>query len=370
MNLRAEVVTTRAALDPIAGQWNTVLEASEAGTIFLTWEWISTWLDVVRPDARVFVVVVRDGDGGLIAIAPFYRTRLRLLGLVPYRCLRVIGDCDSGADYPDIIIRRGFEDEAMSSVLAALLEHRDKWDCVWLPKVAGWTGALERFQQGCARCGLHLHERTRDFCTVELPDTHEAYFASLSGNARSNIKRAEKRLSSFSQWTLVRCENEDSLAEILPRLYDLHHRRWGLVSQAGSFVRQPRMVCFYDRLAPAALRRGWLRLYALTLDGAIRAVQYGYVYEGCFYQVQEGFDPAAPSGIGNVLRNLVFKACIEEGLQEYDFLEEFTEHKRRWGAKRRSGCDLFLARRRLKNRLLFSRPVWPTGRYIRETTRS
>jgi CelD/BcsL family acetyltransferase involved in cellulose biosynthesis len=125
---------------------------------------------------------------------------------------------------------------------------------------------------------------------------------------------------------------------------------------------------FYERFAPVALRAGWLRLYALRLDGAIRAVQYGYAYAHTFYQLQEGYDPEAPEGIGNVLREHAFKASIAEGLRAYDFLGEYTEHKRRWGAARRDGFDLLLGRPGLKNRTLFTRPVWPTGRFLRENS--
>ena len=367
MNLRAEVFTTRKDLDPIAGQWNSVLRASKSSTIFLTWEWISAWLDAVRPDARVFVVIVRDRDARLIAIAPFYRTRLRLLGLVPYRCLRVIGDCDSGAEYPDVIIRSGFEHQAMSSVLGALLEHRDMWDCMWLPNVAGWTGALDRFERGCAGCELHLHERVRNFAAVNLPATHDAYLMLLSHKRRAYVRRETRRFMASSNVELIRCESRNDLPEMLEVLYDLHDRRWSASGQLGSFARQPRMRCFYGNFAQTALDNGWLRLYALKVDGAIRAVQYGYAYDGTFYALQEGYDPHQKNGIGNVLRNLVFRACIEEGLQEYDFLAGFTDHKRLWRAARRPGYDLFLGRRSLKNRLMFARPLWPTGRYIDES---
>ena len=127
------------------------------------------------------------------------------------------------------------------------------------------------------------------------------------------------------------------------------------------------MASFYERFGGCALSRGWLRLYSLKVDGLVRAVQYGYVYGGVFSQLQEGFDPDVVPGIGNVLRNLVFHACIEEGLREYDFLGGHADHKRRWGALERSGHDLFIGRPSLKNRLLFAKQVWPTGRYLRQS---
>ena len=364
-SLATRVITTRQELQMYAERWNELLEQSAANTMFLTWEWMNAWLDVVHPEARLLVIVVTDEYGSLVAVAPFYRTRMRLLGVVDYRCLRVIGDCESGAEYPDLIIRAGYEQAVMRLLIQALLERQNKWDCLWLPNVAGWTGALERFQALCLLGGFYLHERERDFASVTLPDTHERYWELLSGNARSSIRRHTKQLG-VAHVELVRCDDANDVPRFLAVLFDLHRRRWTSVGEEGSFVRRPCMVRFYEQFAPLALKEGWLRLYALKVDGVVRAVQYGYVYGGTFYQLQEGFDPKVSHGIGNILRNLVFQACIEEGLDDYDFLGEFTDHKRRWGAKQRFGHDLFIGRRSLTNRLLFTRKIWPTGRYIRE----
>ena len=84
-----------------------------------------------------------------------------------------------------------------------------------------------------------------------------------------------------------------------------------------------------------------------------------------FHSLQEGFDPDATKGIGNVLRARVIARCIEEKLAGYDFLGTMSDHKRRWGAEERLGWDFLIGRPSLKNRLLFSRKIWPTGRYLR-----
>jgi CelD/BcsL family acetyltransferase involved in cellulose biosynthesis len=364
--LRAEVVTSRKELELHAPQWNELLASSRADAIFLTWEWLSTWLDTVYPEARLFVVVVRERGGRLVAAAPFYRSDLRLLGLVKYRCLRVIGDCQSGAEYGDIIVRHGFEDAAGACIVETLLKDPGAWDCLWFCNVAGWTGAGGHLRDTCQRYGLHLRERARDFSFVKLPPTHAAYLGLLSRNAREQVRRKTRRFQESHDIGFVRCAAGEELPLRLADLFVLHRQRWESVGQRGSFVRRPPMQRFYESFAPVALRRGWLRLYSLRVDGRTRAVQYGYAYGGAFHQLQEGYEPEGYDGIGNVLRNLVVEKCIEEGLEEYDFLGEFTEHKRRWGAQRREGSDLLIGRRSLKNRLLFSRRIWPGGRFLKE----
>ena len=363
--LQTEVITSREGLARLADEWNAFVECTSARTVFLTWEWISAWLDAVYREGNVLVVAARDAENRLVAVAPFYHARMRLLGLIRYRCLRIIGDADSGAEYPDIPIRPGFEEAATRTVARVLLDKHHLWDCIWLPAAAGWTGVFGHVQRLCADANLHFHERPRDFAALALPETYEAYLSSLPHKRRGYVRRETRRLETSHDVELVRCETMEELPGLLTSLFALHRRRWAARGEPGAFARQPRMGRFYERFAPAALANGWLRLFALRVDGVIRAVQYGYAYRGTFYALQEGYDPDAGDGTGNVLRNLVVKACIEEGLREYDFLAEFTDHKRLWRAERRLGHDLFVGRRSLRNALLFAREVWPTGRYLR-----
>lgn len=365
-SLVGKVVTSRNELETYAHEWNELLSSSKANTIFLTWEWISAWLEAVYPDAHLFVVSVRDGDGRLIAVAPFYLSDLHLLGLIRYRCLRVIGDCQSGGVYGDVIVRSGFEDVAMMFVMQELLKHNDIWDCIWVCNMAGWTDAYERFSGICKELGLCMHEWLREFSMVKLPDTHEAYLQQFSKNHRRNIRCKTRQLHESHAVELVRCASRDKLPELLGRLFELHRRRWESVGQAGSFVRRPPMKRFYESFAPVALREGWLSLNVLKVDGILQATQYGYVYDGTYHALQDGYNPDSFDGIGNVLRNLIFERCIQERLREYDFLGGFTEHKRRWGAEVRKGYNLLIGRKSLKNRLLFSRKISPMGRFIRE----
>ena len=366
MILSGTIVTSKDQLNTYAHEWNELLVSSRANTIFLTWEWIITWLEVVYPDAPLLVVAIRNHDGRLVAIAPFYYSDLRFLGLVKYRCLRVIGDCQCGGEYGDLIIRSGLEDAAITLIAQELMKYQDVWDCMYIYNVADWTGASERFMAMYEKLGLHVHKHPCEFSIVRLPTIYEAYLQLFSKKRRGYIRRTTRRLHESHSVELIQCDNHDKLPEQLTILFELHRRRWEYVGQAGSFVRRPPMKRFYESFAPVALCKGWLRLYVLMVDGVPQAVQYGYVYNEIYHALQEGYNPNGFDGIGNVLRNVIVEKCIEEGLHEYDFLGGFTEHKRLWGAEPRQGYAFFVGKRSLKNHLLFSKNIWPTGRFIRE----
>ena len=364
-DVRVRIVTRVEDLRALGPAWATLSAENEASSIFLTWPWIEDWLATIHAGQPILTAVAEDAAGGLVAVAPFYVARMRLAKAIPYRCLRVLGDADSGAEYPDVLVRRGSEGTALPAIRRALLAARG-WDCAWLPNLAGWSGAGARFDAIFAPEDCWAHTRPCEFAARDLPPTFDDFLKGLSGNARSNVKRQNAKLEAAHAVTFDACQDAASLPSYLDALYHLHQLRWQADGRDGAFVRRPVMRAFYDRFAATALGMGALRLFALRIEGEIRAVQYGYAWRGAFLQLQEGFDPAADSGAGNALRTRVFKACIEEGLTHYDFLGEFTEHKRRWGAEKRMGEDRFIGRRSLKNRLLFTKPVWPTGRYLVE----
>jgi CelD/BcsL family acetyltransferase involved in cellulose biosynthesis len=374
--VRTEIITERSALGACAAEWNALVAESSAPSLFLTWEWIAAWLDTLGQvatgdstgrDVEPLFVLVRDDDGRLTAVAPLHTKTMQLVGLVGYRCAQVLGAHDCGAANPDFIVRRGCEAQAMTAVLEALLE-QPRWDCLWLPGVAEWTGALRRFRDTCVPAGLFWQERPREYAVLTLPATFDDYLATLSYNRRRHLRRETRRLMETPGIEFVRCESPAELPAMLAALFDLHGRWWQTRGESGTFARQPAKARFYERFAPVALANGWLRLYALKRDGVVVAVNYCYAYRGTIHGVQEGFDPAArDEGLGKLLQGMVIEAAIKEGLREFDFGGDYTEHKRSWHTELRLGHDLFVGRRTLKNRLLFTRSVWPTGRFLTAT---
>jgi CelD/BcsL family acetyltransferase involved in cellulose biosynthesis len=364
--VRIEVLEDWGAVEALAPEWNALLPESSADTIFLSWEWIRCWADVLGNEIRPLVVCARDSMGALIALAPLYRARLRLFHTVPYRVLRVMGDYPTGADYPDWIARRDCDDSVLPAMVQALCA-RGGWDCIWMSNMAGWTSSFDRLVAACRSRGLHCHTRARDFGWFELPSSKETYFRSLSKNKRQQLRAETKRIMERPTVEITRCDSEDQIPIFLEALFELHHRRWRERGEAGAFREQPQEEAFYRRFTRVAQRMGWLRLYGLRDAGDFKAVQIGYVYRGVFHQLQEGFDPEYLKGAGNVLRARLIEDCIAEGVGSYDFLGEMSEHKRRWLARERTGHDLVIGRFKLRNLPLFH-GFWPSCRFMRQVS--
>ncbi len=365
--MKAGVIRDWPTFLELGAEWDDLLRDSPADSVFLTWQWIRTWVDLVCESVRPLAISLRDEHGRLEGVAPFYLTDLRLARLLSFRMLRIMGDYPTGAEYPDWILRREHQDEASVAVVSALSELGGLWDCIWMPNVAPATGARERLSAAFSRAGWRFQLRPAEFAYVELPASAETYLGMLSKNKRQQLRAELRRVMAEGNVSVVRCETAGDFSRFLDALFDLHSLRRQTIGDIGVFRRKPTEAMFYRRFGLAALERQTLAMFGLEHGGLLKAVQYGYLYGGVYHQMQEGFDPTYEKGAGNVLRWKSIEALIGQGIRGYDFLGEMTEHKRRWGAHLRTGCDILAGMRTAKNALLFKPGIWPTGRYLRQT---
>jgi hypothetical protein len=74
------------------------------------------------------------------------------------------------------------------------------------------------------------------------------------------------------------------------------------------------LTAFHREFSQIALKRGWLRLYLLRLDGKPASFLYGFHYGRKFYFYQSSFDAAyAKHSPGLIMMGLAIRSAIEEG---------------------------------------------------------
>ena len=367
---RCQLIDDWADVDPLAGEWTALLSQSDADSLFLSWPWLEAWRRVHQTEYRPLILTVRDADERLIGIAPCYLTELQLLGRLRYQTLRILGDTESGAEYPNFIALDRDAATIKQYLLTELTELRHHWDLLWLPRLAGWHDSIATLEQALTQTpNLAFHKRPAEFSAIALPDEMSDFLGTLSKSLRTNIRQTEQKLHRHGELRIRRCQSVDEVAFFLEQLFVLHQQRWQHVGQPGAFARRPKMAEFYRHFVPQAQAAGWLRFYLLEVDNHARAAQIGYCYNNRFYALQEGFDPRFIQGAGQLLRARAIEDCISQGLKEYDFLGEFSNHKRRWRATARTGYDFLVWNNNPRNAIFRWRALWPTGRWLRSPGR-
>lgn len=361
--MRHQVIRTVREWRALRTEWSALLAASRANQVFTTWEWLNSWLSVHPEVDDLLVICVRDAADRLAGVAPYYRTGYRLLGVVPYRALRLHGDANCGAEYQMWVVRTADEQAVCGEIARALYELRSEWDLLWMPNVCSWSGVHTPMIRALTARRLCVRTRPQGFSSIPLPADLKTYLARMSPERRRQLRSKTGRILSKSGVTVRKVTAPDEVGPALHALFRLHRQRWRSVGIEGVFDRNPRERAFYERFVPEALARGWLAMFVLYDGAEPKAAQIGYIYNNAFLQLQDGFDPDCPHA-GNALRMWIIQYCIDSGLAEYDFLGGHSEHKRRWQAVERSGEDVLCMNHNLRG-LVLRAGIWPTGSYLR-----
>jgi CelD/BcsL family acetyltransferase involved in cellulose biosynthesis len=331
--LTVRVLERPEELVPLRQDWARLLQASNADNIFLTWEWLVTWWKHLGRPGRLAIVTVREA-GEIVAIAPLMVARPSWRRLVPFHRIQFLGAGSAGADYLDIIVRRGQEREAAEAVSRTLAERGIMLE---LNRVHADSPATRTLAKALAERGWRVVESSAESCPfIDLSDRDwEDYLASRGREHRYAFRRKLRALGRQFRVRFELVDREADRSGALAAFLRLHDARFS--TRGGSDgLHTPALRAFHDEFSRIALERGWLRLGLLTLDEAAAAAVYGFHYAGRFYFYQSGFDPAFDRwGVGVVALGLSIRAAIDEGAREYDFLHGDEPYKFHWAPQAR-----------------------------------
>lgn len=331
MGLRIEPVFEPDQFRALGEQWNALLAVSPADTIFLTWEWISTWWDVYGANSRLYVLSMRDEDGVLVGIAPLrIRRRSRLGGLVRLRVVEFIGTGgDVTPEYLDLIARPGYE-AAVADAVADVLTQDRSIDAIDLRVCPNTSACLARLSQRLAEQHRGLVQlRLDSTCpAMRLPQSWDVYWASRSRNHRKKLREYERRCERELAARVRLTATPEEIEPDMLTLTRLHHERWNNRSRA---FQSGQYREFHLRLARLLMKRDALRLFSLETGTQAVASLYCFAYNGRYYYYQAGRDPGyARYRVGLVLLHRAIAQAIAEGCHTFDFLSGDEDYKYTW----------------------------------------
>jgi hypothetical protein len=278
-----------AQLEEIIPAWENILKKNPALSIFSTPDWLGSWWKAFGSNRQMLTLAFWNETGELVGLAPFYLDDSRFLLVGRLKCLRLVGDGSADSDHLELIVQTGFEEACGQALLRWLTDH-PTWDfcCLnTLPENSATARVLLR-QLDEANWPLMLESCPN--AAVHLPESWQSYVKSLAHHFRPLVTRYPRRLANRYEVRIYRCEDLAEIPAGLEKLFSLHQKRWNRAKQPGSFGSRARRN-FYLDMAQAFLRRGWLELWFLELNGAVVAAQFCFRYLDNAYILQEGFDP-------------------------------------------------------------------------------
>jgi CelD/BcsL family acetyltransferase involved in cellulose biosynthesis len=324
------IITDERQFSALRHEWNALLDASGSRSPFLKWEWMQAWWHHLRGTATLHVITARS-NGRLIGVAPLVLRPRQLAG--PAR-LEFLGAGIAGADYLDLIVDSGREDEAIMAIAAELKSSQLPLLLDHLPP-ASIAADLET---PLTSLGWRTIESSPDVCPVVDLAGHsfDSFLATLGASHRANFRRRCRALHAAFEVRFEPVSTDAERRAALGALSRFHAHRFQGPRGSTAFG-DPSLERFHDDFTRAARDAGWLRLFVLSLDGVTAAVMYGFMLDRRFYFYQHGFgDAYADHSVGLVLMGLTIRAAIEEGAIEFDMLYGHEPYKYLWARVERS----------------------------------
>lgn len=322
--MQTQIYITPDAFEQLAGEWNALLRRSTSNTLFLTNEWQKTWWRELG-DGELRVLAMREGDE-LVGIAPLFFEENQL-GSVE---VALVG-CKEVSDYLDFIFAQGYEAACFQAVIDFLKsDDAPVWHTIGLCNIVETSPTLSTFVEMLNAENWNARPAFEDVCPrVTLPDTFEAYLATLEGKERRELQRKLRRANTHVAITFA--ESVERLDNDVDDFLAL--MKASMVSK--STFMTPRMERFFHAAARAMFDAGWLELAFLEVESVRAATYMNFVYDDKVLVYNSGLDSAKFSYLspGQVLVARLIEKAINEKRGAFDFLQGSEDYKYKLGGK-------------------------------------
>jgi len=335
-NLRFEWITDAPRFAQLRDAWD-ALGVAAVHTVFLTFDWLSIWLEELAPNFELHVLTAWDGDR-LVAALPLCADPTQDRG----RRWTIMGVGTLTPNHLDIIAEPDMADAVRAQFAAMLLEVRADWDVLELDKIPADSNTVEALKVAFGKAGLSTSCSVSAVCPyADLPSTAEEYAAGRKKSIRKQIRGAVRWLEEKpGTRELTLADSVDAALGAQANLVRFHQARWKGKGYPGAFA-DPRVVGFHERMIAAAQEAGYLRMYSLVDENDVIAVSYNYrvgpTVQGYLSSFDERWSEASP---GLTIRIGVINESIHDGAAQFDFLEGTESYKASWCTGQRENLRL------------------------------
>lgn len=201
-----EVLTTLPQFRAFKTSYKGIHRSSQNCSIFNSWEWLYTWKEATSSRSSALFIIAVYSDTSLIGVAPFQKSFYLQYGIFPLRKISFIGTSPKENSHNfdlGLILKPGFEHEAVELICECLAKNQCHWDQLDLKN--GSTGALwsEYFQQSMSKRGFtsQMHKKP---CgqTYSLPPDMDNLYRLVLPETRAKIQKLRSEFSSNSELTI------------------------------------------------------------------------------------------------------------------------------------------------------------------------
>ena len=352
IQLEVEEFTTWEQVQTLEPLWNGLVLASEDPSLYLTFEWFSSWWQCHGKGKRLLVLTVREGTR-VIAIAPLMKVGMAFGLIQKVHFISMMRNANSPLNYAASLSI--IATERMDEVVQRIFEHlqqKHRWHFMKLHPIREGSHFLDALERLAAQRSLQFHKWTvfQNAC-VDTEGGWEAYNAKLSKGLRKSFRRVERRLHELGEVKYGDYRSIDELPNGFDDIDAIEKKSWKW--RQGMPISAPRYRGFYRKLAEACGRKGWLHLRTLEVTGNKIAYDFNIDFEGRVESMKASYDHRYEKySPGTLLLHDVLKQFFRSGVTRINMLWGVFGYKRRVLTHLETHCEIFLFNQGLVAKLL------------------
>ena len=335
MSLHVTTITTLPELRLLHDEWEQLFIRTRETLPFLHPDWAFSWWDhfhVARPLVRneLYVKVLREDSGELVAIAPLMRTERPALGPLRTRSLDFLGAGYYLTEEPGALVNPDNALEAGTALARDLLKDGG-WDWIaWhgLIRESAFVAGLER-EMNLAWVGCQVAN------LLPLPSSWDEFKATRKRNIKESLRHCYNSLKrdgiTFRFDVAATPSEVDAALDTFLTLHAMRAALSGTAVHPNHFV-SARAQRFVRAVFTLLAEKGIARVFTIVIDGQAAAVRLACMLPSCLYLYYSGYDPRwAKYGIMTTAVAESIKYAIDCGAPLLHLSMGQDVSKSRWG---------------------------------------
>jgi len=315
--------------EKLAEKWLT-LERNSDCSVFLSWQWIGNWLDVVTD--KLFLVEAYHDDK-VVGLGFFVETTRKVFGCIPVKqwWLHRTGiqqQDQMWIEYNDFLLDKSCSIAIREEMIKAVVDFDPS-----VKEIIIGLSAIERLD-----CFTNCFAKL-SFSAENIIETN-GYLASLtysngnylketlSKNTRAQISRSKKILQSQGELSFEVFSDSEKLIELYPKIANIHIDKWQDTNEGSGFS-NPIFEGFHKLMA-FNNTNNTVQIAVLTLNDVELGYLVNFIYNNRVYfylsALQENADNKVK--IGMTLHSEAIQYYMNQGFESYDFLGGDARYKK------------------------------------------
>jgi predicted N-acyltransferase len=356
MMFHIEEISTFETLLKYETAWNSLLTRAQRPSLYLSYEWLSTWWKCHATNRRQLWILAVFDDNELIAIAPLQIVHSNIIGFhfnkIEFLSMAEYADhpsnCTSNLDF---IVSRNPK-EVIDHILNHITSQSHRWDFIRLHPIASNSVSIQLLEEFSKIRKFKYRKRQVLLNSwLHFTESWDAYFQKLSKRFRKDLRSSEKELKEVGEIECKEYRSADESTKAFDRIMAIEKESWKW--NKGIAINSVVYKDFYRTMVETAAAKNWLRLWILMINekpiaydlcvdfnGSVEALKKGYV---------ESYRRLYPGG---VLEWKMLEQFSKDGVHSVNFQWGDVAHKSSWSTVLESHEEIFIFQKKVYPQIL------------------